>query len=227
MRPTNNIRRSRGRPNRKQQHGSPRHQTFDSHGPDVRIRGNAPQVYEKYLSLARDATSAGDRVAAEGFFQFAEHYFRIMNDSTDPRRSTPPGQAEGRGGADAKSEPESGGGDSAQRNGRPDAATARREPAPLEMEQPFIDPAENGGYWPAADGSKGTAAEGDGEAESGEADGKDAPPRRAARGRGRGRRRPANGNADGQGDRETAGRESKKDDDSGSAEESDGEVVTS
>ena len=53
---------------------------------NVRIRGNAPQVYEKYLSLARDATSAGDRVGAESYFQFAEHYFRIMNDTTDPQR---------------------------------------------------------------------------------------------------------------------------------------------
>lgn len=86
MRPANNSRRLRGRPNRKQ-HASPRAQVYDSHGPDCRIRGNAPQVYEKYLSLARDATSAGDRVGAESYFQFAEHYFRIMNDSTDPQRN--------------------------------------------------------------------------------------------------------------------------------------------
>ena len=85
MRPGSNTRRPRGRPNRKQ-HGSPRSQTFDSHGPDVRIRGNAPQVYEKYLTLARDATASGDRISAESYYQFAEHYFRIMNDSTDPQR---------------------------------------------------------------------------------------------------------------------------------------------
>lgn len=88
MRPGNNTRRPRGRPNRKH-NVSPRSQAFDSHGPDVRIRGNAPQIYEKYLTLARDAAAAGDRVASESYFQFAEHYFRIMNDSTDPQR---PGQ---------------------------------------------------------------------------------------------------------------------------------------
>ena len=53
-------------------------QTFDSNGPDVRIRGNAYQVHEKYLQLARDAQSAGDRVAAENYFQHAEHYYRII-----------------------------------------------------------------------------------------------------------------------------------------------------
>src|SRR5690606_1699608 len=42
---------------------------------------------EKYVSLARDATSAGDRVAAEAYFQHAEHYFRILSDSTDPNPS--------------------------------------------------------------------------------------------------------------------------------------------
>lgn len=52
---------------------------FDSNGPSVRIRGNAFQVYEKYLTLARDSSSAGDRVAAENYFQHAEHYFRIYS----------------------------------------------------------------------------------------------------------------------------------------------------
>ena len=56
-----------------------RHQTFDSNGPDVRIRGNAFQVYEKYLALSRDANSSGDRVAAENYLQHAEHYVRIIN----------------------------------------------------------------------------------------------------------------------------------------------------
>lgn len=85
---SNNGRRPRGRTNRKQHGGGgggqSRTHTFDSNGPDGRVRGNARQVYEKYLSLARDATSAGDRVAAEAYFQHAEHYFRILSDSTDP-----------------------------------------------------------------------------------------------------------------------------------------------
>ena len=52
--------------------------TFDSSGPEIKIRGSAAHVYEKYLQLARDANSAGDRVMAENYLQHAEHYFRIM-----------------------------------------------------------------------------------------------------------------------------------------------------
>ena len=56
-----------------------RNHVFDSNGPDVRIRGTAQQLSEKYLQLGRDATSSGDRVMAEAYFQHAEHYFRILN----------------------------------------------------------------------------------------------------------------------------------------------------
>ena len=56
-----------------------RNHVFDSNGPDVRVRGTAQQLFEKYLQLGRDATSGGDRVMAEGYFQHAEHYFRILN----------------------------------------------------------------------------------------------------------------------------------------------------
>jgi hypothetical protein len=63
-------------------------QTFDSTGPDIRVRGNAYQVLEKYLQLARDAGTAGDRVAAENFLQHADHYYRVvaaMNEGQRPR----------------------------------------------------------------------------------------------------------------------------------------------
>jgi hypothetical protein len=56
-----------------------RNHVFDSSGPDLRIRGTAQQLFEKYLQLGRDATGAGDRVMAESYFQHAEHYFRILN----------------------------------------------------------------------------------------------------------------------------------------------------
>jgi hypothetical protein len=56
-----------------------RNHVFDSNGPDMRIRGTAQQLFEKYLQLGRDATSSGDRVTAESYFQHAEHYFRILN----------------------------------------------------------------------------------------------------------------------------------------------------
>lgn len=73
--------RSRGRNNNGggKKHLPPRNQTYDSNGPDIRIRGNAHQVLEKYLTLARDATLQGDRIAAENYYQHAEHYFRVIS----------------------------------------------------------------------------------------------------------------------------------------------------
>ena len=59
--------------------GGNRNHSFDSNGPDVKVRGTAAQVAEKYAGLARDATSVGDRVAAENYLQHAEHYTRIVN----------------------------------------------------------------------------------------------------------------------------------------------------
>ena len=60
-----------------QQHNANR--SFESNGPDnVKIRGNAQHVFEKYQQLARDASSGGDRVLAENYLQHAEHYFRVV-----------------------------------------------------------------------------------------------------------------------------------------------------
>lgn len=67
-----------------------RNHVFDSSGPDVRLRGTAQQLFEKYLQLGRDATSAGDRVAAEGYFQHAEHYFRILGAMNAAQQQPPP-----------------------------------------------------------------------------------------------------------------------------------------
>lgn len=62
---------------------NPRVHTFDSNGPDVRIRGNAVQITEKYLTLARDAQGSGDRVLAESYLQHAEHYQRMLGEMTE------------------------------------------------------------------------------------------------------------------------------------------------
>lgn len=56
-----------------------KNRVFDSNGPDVRIRGTAHQIVEKYTALAKDANSSGDRVLAESYLQYAEHYQRIIN----------------------------------------------------------------------------------------------------------------------------------------------------
>jgi hypothetical protein len=61
-------------------------QNYDSSGPDIRVRGNAYQVLEKYLQLARDAGTAGDRVAAENFLQHADHYYRVVSSMSEGRR---------------------------------------------------------------------------------------------------------------------------------------------
>lgn len=67
-----------------------RNHVFDSNGPEIRIRGTAQQLFEKYLQLGRDATSSGDRVTAEAFFQHAEHYFRILNAMNQAQQQSQP-----------------------------------------------------------------------------------------------------------------------------------------
>jgi hypothetical protein len=79
MRQGQNSKRSRGRGSGRRNNVPARHQTFDSNGPSIRIRGSAFQVHEKYLALARDAASSGDRIMAENYMQHAEHYYRIIN----------------------------------------------------------------------------------------------------------------------------------------------------
>jgi hypothetical protein len=84
---------------------SPRQQTFDSNGPDIRVRGNAYQVLEKYLGLARDASAAGDRISAENYLQHAEHYYRMINAHNDGNGRNRPG------GRDGQPADQNGGGD--------------------------------------------------------------------------------------------------------------------
>lgn len=57
---------------------NPLQRSYESNGPDVKIRGNALHVAEKYVQLARDASSSGDRVAEQSYLQHAEHYYRIV-----------------------------------------------------------------------------------------------------------------------------------------------------
>ena len=94
MRPGPN-KRSRGRnggnnPHHNRPRLPHRIQTFDSNGPNVKIRGNAYQVFERYVSLAREAAASGDRIAAENLYQHAEHYFRVMNANGEVSPHGPP-----------------------------------------------------------------------------------------------------------------------------------------
>jgi hypothetical protein len=58
--------------------GNPLSRVYESNGPDVKVRGTAQTVADKYLQLGRDAQSSGDNVMAESYFQHAEHYLRIV-----------------------------------------------------------------------------------------------------------------------------------------------------
>ena len=64
----------------------PRSQTLDSNGPNVKIRGTPHQIFERYVALAREASTSGDRVAAENLYQHADHYFRVMNAADEGHR---------------------------------------------------------------------------------------------------------------------------------------------
>jgi hypothetical protein len=80
MRPGQN-KRMRGRNNNgggNRKGPNPLTRSYESNGPDVKIRGTAHHIAEKYLQLARDAQSSGDPVMAESYLQHAEHYFRLI-----------------------------------------------------------------------------------------------------------------------------------------------------
>jgi len=78
----NNNKRMRGRNNNQHHHHrknqNPLTRVYESNGPDVKIRGTASHVAEKYMQLARDATTSGDPVTAENYHQHAEHYLRLI-----------------------------------------------------------------------------------------------------------------------------------------------------
>jgi hypothetical protein len=69
---------------------NPMTRIFESNGPDIKIRGTASHVAEKYVQLARDARSSGDPVAAENYYQHAEHYFRLIAAAQEQLRQNQP-----------------------------------------------------------------------------------------------------------------------------------------
>ena len=87
MRQPQNAKRGRGRGRRSngnpQPHVPNRNTSYESNGPEVKLRGNAQQLNEKYLALAHDAAAAGERITAEAYTQFADHYFRLHQAAVD------------------------------------------------------------------------------------------------------------------------------------------------
>ena len=82
MRQPQNAKRGRGRGRRGNTNGNHNHvpnrnTSHESNGPDVKLRGNAQQLHEKYMTLAHDAATSGERISAEAYTQFADHYFRL------------------------------------------------------------------------------------------------------------------------------------------------------
>jgi len=77
-------RRPRGRGRKPQHNNNNRNnnpnRALDSNGPDVRVRGSAKTIYDKYISLAHDASVSGRRIKAESYLQHAEHYWRIVQE---------------------------------------------------------------------------------------------------------------------------------------------------
>jgi len=69
---------------------NPMTRIFESNGPDIKIRGTASHVAEKYVQLARDARSSGDPVAAENYYQHAEHYYRLIAAAQEQMRQNQP-----------------------------------------------------------------------------------------------------------------------------------------
>lgn len=97
----NNNKRMRGRNNNNNNHNNRRSQNpmtrvFESNGPDIKIRGTASHIAEKYVQLARDARSSGDPVAAENYYQHAEHYFRLIAAAQEQLRQNQPQQQQPR-----------------------------------------------------------------------------------------------------------------------------------
>lgn len=73
---------------------APRNNTYESSGPEVKVRGSAAQVLERYLAMARDASAAGDRIAAENYLQHAEHYYRVLNANGNFQHRGPSGNGQ-------------------------------------------------------------------------------------------------------------------------------------
>ena len=119
MKHNTNSRRGRNRGNGKR-HVPIRSQTFESNGPDGKIRGTAQQVLDRYLVLGRDASSSGDPVSAEGFFQHAEHYQRLLH-AAEAAEAERAGRVRAADGSDGQSD--DGAADAG--NEQPDEETAR------------------------------------------------------------------------------------------------------
>jgi len=144
--------------NRGRRPSSSVNRVYESNGPDVKVRGTAQTVADKYLQLARDAQSGGDIVKAESYFQYAEHYLRIVAANQPPSQPSQPRRSPFDG--DTFDETDEAGGDEAQRAQAPgaegesrpegeaaEAATAQEQPAEAQPAADEGDGKESGDGW--------------------------------------------------------------------------------
>jgi hypothetical protein len=134
--------RMRGR-NRKggHHHQNPLSRMYESNGPDVKIRGTASHVAEKYLQLARDAQSSGDPIAAENYYQHAEHYFRLIAAAQEQyRQSQPYYQQQQQGDVRANGNDDGFDGDDDEQPHLSGEPFAPREPQPFYAREPQNQP---------------------------------------------------------------------------------------
>lgn len=119
--------------NRNRKGHNPATRVYESNGPDVKIRGTAAHIAEKYVQLARDAQSGGDYIAAENYNQHAEHYFRIIAASQEQFRQNQPFQ---RGNEDLRDDDESDM-DAGGYGEQPVMAREAAQPFPVREPQPY------------------------------------------------------------------------------------------
>jgi hypothetical protein len=130
--------------NNNRRNHNPLTRVYESNGPDVKIRGTANHVAEKYLQLARDAQSSGDPVSSENYFQHAEHYFRLIAAAQEQfRQNNPNYQPRPEGGGEQfsqRNDENDEDGDDTQPSFGSDAPFGTREPQPYipPNAQPFV-----------------------------------------------------------------------------------------
>ena len=133
--------RMRGRNNNHRKNHNPMVRVYESNGPDVKIRGNPSHIAEKYIQLARDAQTSGDPIAAENYYQHAEHYYRVIAVAQEQFRQNNPHFARGENETQgARDDGFDDGDDDGQSMGGPgDSPYGTREPQPYipRDAQPF------------------------------------------------------------------------------------------
>jgi hypothetical protein len=187
-----------GQNGRRRGRGGPQRAPGGGRSPDmgnrneVRVRGNAHQLLEKYKQLARDASMQGDRVSAEYYMQYADHYYRVLNEmrarQEEQQAQRQQYQQRGRDDRDERDERDDYGDEDGDDGVIENAAPIRVSEMTRMIPEPQADtPAVNGAEHAAveAEGGDGNVA-----AEGGEGD-EEAPRRRRSRGRGRPRRETA------------------------------------